>query len=86
MKVVYIGKGDWITISGNPRDTNDPIKDNIYTVVDTDVYMGVTYYQLKECGLIKYNADNFVPLDDYLEQFTESLTKELTEVEQLELI
>lgn len=85
MKVVYIGSGDWVTVYGPDNHTNDPIKDNIYTVVDSDIYMGDTFYQLKECGLCRYNAEFFVPLDNYLDQFTASLVEELENCQLIEV-
>lgn len=84
MKVVYIGPGNWVTITGSDKPINDPIKDHIYTVVDSDVYLGNTYYQLKECGLCRYDAENFVPLDNYLDQFTASLVEELENSQLIE--
>ena len=84
MKVVYIGPGDWKSITGRGNSNNDPIIDHIYTVVDSGVYMGITFYQLKECGLCRYNAKNFVPLDDYLNQFTANLVEELENCQLIE--
>lgn len=84
MKVVYIGPGNWVNITGSGNSNNDPIKDHIYTVVDSDVYMGDTFYQLKECGSIRYNADNFIPLDGYLNQFTANLVEELENCQLVE--
>ena len=85
MKVVYIGSGDWATVYGPDNHTNDPIKDNIYTVVDTSIYKGITYYRLKECGLCRYDAEFFVPLDDYLNQFTANLVEELENCQLIEV-
>ena len=52
--------------------------------MDSGVYMGITFYQLKECGLCRYNAKNFVPLDDYLNQFTANLVEELENCQLIE--
>lgn len=85
MKVVYIGPGDWKSITGRGNsNNNNPIKDNIYTVVDTSIYRGITYYWLKECGYFGYDAENFVPLDDYLNQFTANLVEELENCQLIE--
>ena len=64
-----------------------PVINIIYTVIDESKFIGRKYYILKEFGQDEaWDADAFEPLDDYLEQFTESLTKELIEVKQLELV
>lgn len=85
MKVVYIGSGDWVTVYGPDNRTTDPIKNNIYTVIDTSIYRGITFYQLKECGLCRYDAEFFVPLDDYLNQFTANLVEELENCQLIEV-
>lgn len=87
MKVVCIKEGNWINVTPYlpDLDNKSPIKDHIYTVLEVvEEYDGL-YYELKGFREL-YFAKEFVPLDDYLEQFTESLTKELIEVKQLELI
>ncbi len=83
MKVICIAD-DWNPV-GEISDKITPKKDRIYEVVDTIEWIGRIFYFLK--GFCDgYTSTAFKPLDEYLDQYTESLNKELTEVEQLELV
>lgn len=79
MKVICIIDG-WETCSS----TNNPKLNEVYTVVNSELEHGKLWYTFKEFPSNQtYNSEGFIPLDQYLEQFTGALTKEL---EQLQLV
>lgn len=83
MKVICI-KDEWKIFQG--IDTlKHPKKYEICTVVSSIVEKGNLYYQVSGYAPF-YCAKGFVPLDEYLDQFTESLTKELEQVKELQLL
>jgi hypothetical protein len=74
MKVVCI-KDKWESVEG-PVPIKDPKKEEICTVINEFDYEGIHYYVLKGYEAA-YCSNGFAPIDDYLEQFTGALTKEL---------
>lgn len=83
MKVVCIADLSGITRHPGCKDANLPVVDNIYTVTGETVTPSYRYFQLKGFDDI-YSVEFFVPLDDYLDQFTASLVEELENCQLIE--
>lgn len=68
------------------------IKGETYTMIDKGQmmridllsFLGHDMYKLKETGYW-HESKRFIPLDDYLEQFTGILTKELENINLIEI-
>lgn len=61
-----------------------PTKNKIYNVINDYEYNNSKYYILQEFGQDEaWDAGAFEPLDDYLNQFDESLKQELSNINKL---
>lgn len=79
MKVICI-KDDWKTLAGNPNG-KDPKKDEICTVIQSFAWEDLNCYLLTGYPAA-YCSKGFVPLDEYLDKFSVSLTKELEQLQK----
>lgn len=84
MKVICIKENQWEHYSGNKSTDKDPKYGEFCTVIDTANLPVGLYYVLGEYLGCMYNSNWFIPLDEYLNQYTESLTKELENLELIE--
>lgn len=83
-RVVCVVPGEWETVQGPDKGTNDPVKGQIYTVKelhDTSIGLCIELYEITK--RTAYNAKYFIPLD---ENWTEEvianvLKKQLTKPE-----
>jgi hypothetical protein len=79
-KVVCI-KSDWKPNRKYPGLVlKHPVKDEICTVIETIKQHNKLYFRIKGYDTFIFNTHGFVPLDEYLDQFTGALKNEIAEL------